>query len=63
MGQTPEEAGAQKEESRRMAQEVKELEENSEEMGYEGSPVKAPPNHQKKDDAACATANFPFFNG
>ena len=40
--------GAQKEESRRTAQEVEELEENEGEMGYEGSPVKAPPNARRR---------------
>ena len=36
--------GTQKEESRIMTEEVEELEENQGETGYEGSPVKAPPD-------------------
>ena len=40
--------GMQKEESRRMAQEVEEWEKNQGEMGYEGSSVKAPPNTRRK---------------
>ena len=31
------------------------LEENQREMSYEGTPVKALPEYQKKDDAANAT--------
>ena len=44
--------GTQKEESRRMAQEVEELEENRGDMSYEGSPAKAASECQKKKDAA-----------
>ena len=37
------------------------MEENQGEMGYEGSPVNGACEFQK-DDAACATANFKFFD-
>ena len=34
-----------------------------EEMSYEGTPVKAPSEHQDKDDAAYATAKFTVVGG
>ena len=61
MGRTQNETGTQTEESRRMAQEVEELEENQGEMGYEGSPVKRASECQRKKDAAYAAANFVLF--